>query len=34
MTFASLFPESVERVIVDGVVDAPDYYVGGWSKNL
>jgi hypothetical protein len=34
MTFASLFPESVERIVVDGVLNALDYYVGGWSKNL
>jgi hypothetical protein len=29
-----MFPESVERVVVDGVVNAPDYYAGEWSKNL
>lgn len=33
-TFASMFPERVERVVVDGVVDIDDYYAGGWSKNL
>jgi hypothetical protein len=26
MTFATMFPERVERVVVDGVVDADDYY--------
>lgn len=34
MTFAAMFPERVERVAVDGVVDLADYYEGGWRKNL
>lgn len=33
-TFASLFPQNVGRVILDGVVDAQDYYEGGWKANL
>jgi pimeloyl-ACP methyl ester carboxylesterase len=33
-TFASMFPDRVERVVVDGVVDMDDYYVGGWRHNL
>jgi hypothetical protein len=34
MTFASMFPTNIRRLILDGVVDAPDYYAGQWSKNL
>lgn len=30
-TFASLFPDRVGRMILDGVVDADDYYEGGPS---
>ncbi|EWY84346.1 hypothetical protein FOYG_14098 [Fusarium oxysporum NRRL 32931] len=33
-TFASLFPEHVGRIILDGVVDAEDYYQNGWKSNL
>jgi pimeloyl-ACP methyl ester carboxylesterase len=33
-TFASLFPDNVGRLILDGVVDAEDYYHNGWSTNL
>jgi pimeloyl-ACP methyl ester carboxylesterase len=33
-TFASLFPDNVGRVVLDGVVDAEDYYNLGWSTNL
>lgn len=33
-TFAQLYPESVGRMIIDGVVDAEDYYQGLWLKNL
>jgi hypothetical protein len=29
-----MFPNNVERLVLDGVVDAPDYYATGWSKNL
>ncbi|KAG6002039.1 hypothetical protein E4U21_003553 [Claviceps maximensis] len=32
---ASLFPERVGRIILDGVADAQDYSTGaGWTKNL
>ncbi|KAF8583140.1 alpha/beta-hydrolase, partial [Ramaria rubella] len=34
MTFASMFPDKVERIIVDGVVDAEDYAKGLWFNNL
>jgi hypothetical protein len=34
MTFASMFPDKVERVVVDGVEDALDYYSAEWSTNL
>jgi pimeloyl-ACP methyl ester carboxylesterase len=33
-TFASLFPERIGRMILDGVVDSEDYYLGAWGKNL
>jgi pimeloyl-ACP methyl ester carboxylesterase len=33
-TFASMFPHRIGRMILDGVVDAPDYAAGGWSTNL
>jgi pimeloyl-ACP methyl ester carboxylesterase len=33
-TFASMFPERVGRMILDGVVDAPDYAATGWTTNL
>ena len=33
-TFASLFPDHIGRMILDGVVDAEDYYHNGWSTNL
>ena len=33
-TFASMFPSRVGRMILDGVVDAPDYAATGWSTNL
>ena len=34
MTYASLFPNRVGRIVVDGIVDAEDYYEGKWSANL
>ncbi|KAI5783904.1 hypothetical protein DFH27DRAFT_467801, partial [Peziza echinospora] len=34
ITFAQMFPDKVERVIVDGIVDVPDYYHGQWAQNL
>ncbi|KAJ3514621.1 hypothetical protein NMY22_g14669 [Coprinellus aureogranulatus] len=33
-TFASLYPDNIERFIIDGVVDAEDYYSAGWFSNL
>ncbi|KAF5310709.1 hypothetical protein D9619_008134 [Psilocybe cf. subviscida] len=33
-TFASLFPSRIERLIIDGVVDAENYYATLWSNNL
>ncbi|ANB13977.1 hypothetical protein AWJ20_4930 [Sugiyamaella lignohabitans] len=33
-TFAQMYPESVGRMIVDGVMDAEDYYAGTWFSNL
>lgn len=33
-TFASLYPEKVLRVALDGVCDAEDYYAGTWLSNL
>ena len=33
-TFASMFPDRVGRMILDGVVDAPDYTATGWTTNL
>jgi len=33
-TFASMFPEKIERMIIDGVVDAENYYDTLWSNNL
>ena len=33
-TFASMFPERVERLVVDGVVDAEDYAANLWFNNL
>jgi pimeloyl-ACP methyl ester carboxylesterase len=34
MTYASIFPNRVGRIVVDGIVDAEDYYEGKWSANL
>ncbi|KAK7451804.1 hypothetical protein VKT23_012483 [Stygiomarasmius scandens] len=33
-TFAAMFPDKVERLIIDGVVDAEDYYSTGWDTSL
>ncbi|KAF2013974.1 hypothetical protein BU24DRAFT_395102 [Aaosphaeria arxii CBS 175.79] len=33
-TAAALFPDRIGRMILDGVVDAEDYYLGAWSNNL
>ncbi|KAK7014419.1 Abhydrolase-4 domain-containing protein, partial [Favolaschia claudopus] len=34
MTFAEMFPDKVERLIIDGIVDPEDYYSTSWMKNL
>ncbi|KAL3487223.1 hypothetical protein BJX62DRAFT_228207 [Aspergillus germanicus] len=34
VTFAHLFPDEVGRMILNGVVDAEDYYDLGWKSNL
>ncbi|GIJ86595.1 hypothetical protein Asppvi_005485 [Aspergillus pseudoviridinutans] len=33
-TFASLYPDHVGKMVLDGVVDAADYYDLGWRTNL
>ena len=33
-TFASMFPDRVGRLVVDGVVDAKDYTAAQWFSNL
>src|SRR5271170_2799637 len=33
-TFASMFPSRIGRMLLDGVVDAPDYVATGWTTNL
>ncbi|KAJ5620630.1 hypothetical protein N7510_004614 [Penicillium lagena] len=33
-TFAHLYPDHVERMVLDGVIDAADYYALGWKSNL
>ncbi|KAL3457450.1 Alpha/Beta hydrolase protein [Aspergillus heterothallicus] len=33
-TFANLFPDNIGKMILDGVVDAEDYYNLGWKSNL
>ncbi|KAJ7320978.1 alpha/beta hydrolase fold-domain-containing protein [Mycena albidolilacea] len=32
--FASIFPDKVERLIIDGVVDTEDYFDTMWANNL
>ncbi|KIW12401.1 hypothetical protein PV08_09678 [Exophiala spinifera] len=34
VTFAALYPQNAGRIILDGVVDAQDYYAGRWRANL
>ena len=34
ITYATLFPDNVERMILDGVVDVIDYFSGGMKKDL
>ncbi|KAF8905789.1 TAP-like protein-domain-containing protein [Gymnopilus junonius] len=33
-TFAALFPDKIERMVIDGVVDSENYYATLWSNNL
>ena len=33
-TFAALYPDRVERMIIDGVLELEDHYNGGWEKSL
>jgi len=33
-TFASMYPSRVGRMVLDGVVDAQQYYFGPWMANL
>ncbi|KAF7355564.1 Abhydrolase-4 domain-containing protein [Mycena sanguinolenta] len=33
-TFASMFPQNVGRLVIDGVVDAENYFATKWSNNL
>lgn len=34
MTFASLFPDRIDNMVLDGVMDADDYIANGWTTNL
>lgn len=33
-TFAVMFPERIGRLILDGVVDAEEYYTNNWRSNI
>ncbi|KAI5198618.1 hypothetical protein E4T39_06665 [Aureobasidium subglaciale] len=33
-TFAAMFPDRVERIVLDGVCNAPDYFFGPWFSAL
>ncbi|KAJ7250341.1 TAP-like protein-domain-containing protein [Mycena rebaudengoi] len=33
-TFAAMFPNSVERIVIDGVANSKDYYELDWSSGL
>ncbi|KAF8876145.1 alpha/beta hydrolase fold-domain-containing protein [Infundibulicybe gibba] len=33
-TFAAMFPDKVERLVIDGVADAENYYSTLWNNNL
>lgn len=34
VTYAAMFPDNIERVILDGVLDAESYYNAAWDHNL
>ncbi|KAF8577644.1 hypothetical protein K439DRAFT_1418020 [Ramaria rubella] len=33
-TYAAMFPDNIERLAIDGVVEMDDYYSGRWYSNL
>ncbi|KAK6988641.1 Abhydrolase-4 domain-containing protein [Favolaschia claudopus] len=33
-TFAEMFPDKIERLVIDGVMDPEDYYSTSWLTNL
>ncbi|KZV94720.1 alpha/beta-hydrolase [Exidia glandulosa HHB12029] len=33
-TLAAMFPDKIERLVIDSVMDANEYYVTTWSKNF
>jgi pimeloyl-ACP methyl ester carboxylesterase len=33
-TFASLYPDRIGRMIIDGVMDLEDHFNGGWEKSI
>lgn len=33
-TYAAMYPDRVERLLIDGVMDVVDHYAGGWATNL
>jgi pimeloyl-ACP methyl ester carboxylesterase len=33
-TFASMFPQNIGKLILDGVIDSEDYYRGEWKADL
>ncbi|KAJ2923799.1 hypothetical protein H1R20_g13301, partial [Candolleomyces eurysporus] len=33
-TYAAMYPDNIERLVIDGVMDSEDYYATGWLTNL